>query len=173
MKTTSNRASTRPLFTMSKKRKRSNKSRYKHESTGEYCTCAAYVAEIMCRKNAENKNECSLPYKFWNKKPWDWTFKRQLIAANKRLKDGSISEEALVKAILSNDFKRICSLNHPKALGIIKRYQLLLNEQATSAKQNIEVTKNANHRKKKFGKKSLLNKMRELENGKEENPKDE
>lgn len=167
MKTTSNRASTRPLFTMSKKRKRSNKSRYKHESTGEYCTCAAYVAEIMCRKNAENKNEGSLPYKFWNKKPWDWTFKRQLIAANKILKDGSISEEALVKAILSNDFKRIFSLNHPKAVGIIRRYQLLLDNQ-TEKVQEIKVKKDAKHQKKKFGKKNILNTLRKIENGEEE-----
>ena len=53
---------------MIEKRKRTDKSKYKHESTGDHCTCAAYVAEIMCRKNAENKNEGSLPYKFWNKK---------------------------------------------------------------------------------------------------------
>lgn len=154
-----------------KKRKRTEKSKYKHKSTGEYCTCAAYVAEIMCMRNAENKNQGSLPYKFWSKKPWNWTFRRQINAAHKLLKQ--FSEEALVKAIGSKEFSRIFSLNHPKVLGIIKRYQLLLNEQANSAKQNIEVTKNANHRKKKFGKKSLLNKMRELENGKEENPKDE
>ena len=96
-----------------KKRKRTEKSKYKHQSTGEYCTCAAYVAEMMCMRNAENKNQGSLPYKFWSKKPWDWTFKRQMIAANRILKDHKISEQALVKAILSDDFKGIFSLNHP------------------------------------------------------------
>ena len=92
------------------KRKRSDKSKYKHESTGDYCTCAAYVAEIMCKRNAESKNVGSLPYKFWSKKPWDWTFKRQLFAANKLL--NKYSEEALVKAINSSEFRGIFSLNH-------------------------------------------------------------
>lgn len=153
-----------------KKRKRTEKSKYKHQSTGEYCTCAAYVAEMMCMRNAENKNQGSLPYKFWSKKPWDWTFRRQINAAYKLLKQ--FSEEALVKAINSKEFSRIFSLNHPKAFAIIKKYQLLLDEQASS-RQDIEVNKNAKHRKMKFGKKSLLNKMRELENGKEENTEDE
>ena len=65
------------------KRKRTEKSKYKHQSTGDHCTCAAYVAEIMCMKYAEYKNVGSLPFKFWSVKPWDWTFKKQLIAANK------------------------------------------------------------------------------------------
>lgn len=149
-----------------KKRKRTEKSKYKHESTGEYCTCSAYVAEIMCRKNAENKNVGSLPYKFWSKKPWDWTFKRQLFAANKILKDKSITEEALVKAVLSDEFKRIFSLNHPKAIGIIKRYQLLLNDRPKKA-QKMDVKKNAKHRKKSLGRKNILDKLRDIENGKE------
>ena len=152
---------------MTKKRKRTNKSRYKHESTGEYCTCAAYVAEIMCKKNAENKNQGSLPYKFWNKKPWDWTFKRQLMAANKILKDRNISEEALVKAVLSDEFKRIFSLNHPKASGVIERYQLLLDS-LENRNQEIEIKKNAKHQRKKFGKKTTLDRLRKLENGEEE-----
>jgi hypothetical protein len=121
----------------------------------------------MCKKNAENKNEGSLPYKFWSKKPWDWTFKRQLIAANKIMKDHKISEEAIVKAVLSNEFKRVFSLNHPKAIGVIKRYQLLLDSQLNRS-QDIEVKKDAKHQKKKFGKKNILSTLRKLENGEEE-----
>ena len=59
------------------KRKRTAKSKYTHQPTGDYCTCAAYIAEVICIRNAEFKNEGSLPDKFWNKKPWNWTFKRQ------------------------------------------------------------------------------------------------
>lgn len=150
---------------MMKKRKRTHKSKYKHESTGDYCTCAAYVAEIMCKRNAENKNKGSLPFKFWNKKPWNWTFRRQMNAANKLLKD--YDEEALVRAVNSSEFKGIFSLNHPTAVRIIKKYQLLLNEQSDK-KQKIEVKKNAKHQKKQFGKKNMLNKLRNIENGQEE-----
>jgi len=149
-----------------KKRKRTQKSRYKHESTGDHCTCAAYVAEIMCKRNAERKNQGSLPYKFWNQKPWDWTFKKQMVAANKILKDHRITEQALVKAIHSDDFKSIFSLNHPNALGIICKCQLLLSEQ-TEQHQEIDVKKNASHQKKRYGKRNMLNTLRNLEDDQE------
>ena len=152
------------------KRKRTEKSRYKHESTGDHCTCAAYVAEIMCKRNAESKNEGSLPYKFWSKKPWNWTFKRQLFAANKLLK--KYSEEALVKAVGSSEFRGIFSLNHWKAVGIIKKYQLLLDEQNAKPKQEIEVKRNAKRRKKSYGSKNILDKLRKIENGQEEDFQD-
>ena len=148
------------------KRQRSEKSKYKHASTGDHCTCAQYVAAIMCQRNAENKNEGSLPYKFWNKKPWDWTYKKQLFKANSILKN--YSEEALVKAIESPEFKGIFSLNHPKVIGIIKKYELQIEEQKSKPKQEIEVKKNAKTRKKSYGGKNLLNKLRKLENGEEE-----
>ena len=153
-------------YTM-KRRKRTEKSKYKHESTGEYCTCAAYVAEIMCKRNAERKNQGSLPYKFWNKKPWDWTFKKQLYAANKILKDNDISEQALVKAINSKEFQSIFSLKHPKALGIIRKYQLLLDTENHKS-QNIEVVNDAKHQKKRLGRNSVLNKLRKIQNGEED-----
>lgn len=147
------------------KRKRTEKSKYKHESTGDHCTCAAYVAEIMCRRNAENKNEGSLPYKFWNKKPWNWTFRRQLYAANNLIK--CFSEEAVVKAINSDEFRGIFSLNHPKVIGIIRKCQLLLDEENSKPKQEIEVKKEAKVRKKSYGGKNLLHKLRKIEDGKE------
>ncbi len=152
------------------KRERTQKSQYKHESTGDYCTCAAYVAEIMCRKNAENKNQGSLPYKFWNKKPWDWTFKRQLFAANKLIK--KFSEAAVVKAIHSNEFRGVFSLNHPKVVGVISKYQLLLDEEKNKPKQEIKAKPNAKRRKKSYGKKNILDKLRKIENGQEEDFQD-
>lgn len=147
-----------------KKRKRTNKSKYVHESTGEYCTCAAYVAEIMCKRNAENKNEGSLPYKFWNTGKWKWTYQRQVQAANKMLE--KFSEKALVRAVNSPEFNRIFSLNHPKCVGIIRRYELLLSEEENS-RQDIVVHEKPTRRKKSYGKKNLLSKLRQYENGEE------
>tara|TARA_B100000287_G_scaffold428171_1_gene479110 strand:- start:6635 stop:7102 length:468 start_codon:yes stop_codon:yes gene_type:complete len=154
---------------MSKKRKRTEKSKYKHQSTGDYCTCAAYVAEIMCKKKAEYNNEGSLSYKFWNREPWKKTFQFQMRLATQILKDKSITEKALVKAVNSDDFKRanIFSLKHPKAIGIIKRYQLLLDKE-TESRQHIDVKKNPTSRHKRFGKKNILKTLRNLEHGQEE-----
>lgn len=150
---------------MIKKRQRTEQSKYKHESTGDYCTCAAYVAEIMCRKNAENKNQGSLPYKFWNCKPWDWTFRRQLYAANNLIK--RFSEEAVVKAINSDEFKNIFSLNHPKAVSIIRKIKLILDSENTKPKQDINIKENAKTRKNTYGSKNYLNKLRKIDNGEE------
>lgn len=149
-----------------KKRKRTEKSRYQHESTGDHCTCAAYVAEIMCKRNAENKNEGSLPYKFWNRKPWDWTFKRQLFAANKLIKE--FSEQGLVRAINAPEFKRIFSLNHPKAKAIIRKYHLIVEEENAQPRQEMEYVEQPKHRKKSFGGKNILQKLRKIENGEKE-----
>jgi len=155
---------------MLKKRKRTDKSRYQHQTTGDHCTCAAYVAEMMCLRNAENKNKGSLPYKFWNRKPWDWTFKRQLIAANKILKD--CPEEVLVKAIGSPEFKKIFSLNSPRAKTIINKYKsqdrLDRETKKESVDHNLEVKKDAISRKRSYGKKSKFDKLRSIESGKEE-----
>ena len=170
MKTTLTPALKRGSFTMAgKKRKRTNKSKYKHESTGDYCTCAAYVAEIMCKKRAEHNNQGSLSFKFWNNEPWKRIFQFQMRLATQILKDKNITERALVKAVNSDDFKRanIFSLKHPKAIGIIRRYQLLLDKE-TEPKQSVEVKKDAKHRKAKFGKKNILDTLRKLENGEEE-----
>ena len=148
-----------------KKRKRTEKSKYKHESTGEYCTCAAYVAEIMCKRNAENKNEGSLPYKFWNTGKWKWTYQRQVIAANSAIE--KFGERAVVRAVNSPEFNRIFSLNDPKCSSIFRRYQLLLVEEDKN-RQQIEVKSDPKRRNKSYGKKNLLSKLRQYENGEKE-----
>jgi hypothetical protein len=142
------------------KRKRTEKSKYKHETTGDYCTCAAYVAEIMCIRNAEYKNEGSLPYKFWNKKPWDWTFKRQLIVARNLLK--KYDEKVLVKAINAPECKRVFSLNNQKLKNTIKKYQRVFEKESKN-QENLEVKQDAQHRKKTYGKISKLNKLRSID----------
>jgi len=118
----------------------------------------------MCKKNAENKNEGSLPYKFWSKKPWDWTFKRQLFVANKLIKQ--FSEEGIVKAINSREFNRIFSLNHPKVISIIRKYHLIAKEQKNAEKKEVVYKENPTVRKKTYGKTSILQKLRNIENGK-------
>ena len=68
------------------KRQRTEKSKYKHTTTGDHCTCAAYVAEIMCLRIAAHRGVSGLPFKFWNTKTWSWTFKKQMMLANSLIK---------------------------------------------------------------------------------------
>lgn len=143
------------------KRKRTDKSKYKHQTTGDHCTCAAYIAEMMCLRLAQHKNEGNLPFKFWNKKPWDWTFKQQLFAANKLVKQ--YGEKPVLRAVLEK--KSVFSLKNKQILPEIKRQASLLAKEK-SEEQKLDVKKNAQNRKKSYGKKSALDKLRKLD-GKE------
>ena len=146
------------------KRKRTEKSKYKHKSTGDHCTCAAYLAEMMCLRLAEYKNEGNLTYKFWNNKPWDWTFKQQMFAANSLIK--KYGEKAVVRAVANQ--KSIFSLKNRRLLPEINKQVKLIEQEQTKPAQELDVKKEAKTRKKSYGKKSGLNKLRGLDNGKKE-----
>jgi hypothetical protein len=147
------------------KRKRTEKSKYKHTSTGDYCTCAAYLAEMMCLRLAEHKNEGNLTHKFWNKKPWDWTFKQQLFTANSLIK--KYGELAVVKAVNSPFLSKVFSLKNKRVVPEIKRQLKIIEEQANK-KQELDVKEKPTARKKSYGKKTGLNKLRGLKDGKKE-----
>ena len=147
------------------KRKRTEKSKYKHTSTGDYCTCAAYLAEMMCLRLAEHKNEGNLTHKFWNKKPWDWTFKQQLFTANSLIK--RYGELAVVKAVNSPFLSKVFSLKNKRVVPEIKRQLKIIEEQANK-KQELDVKEKPTARKKSYGKKTGLNKLRGLKDGKKE-----
>ena len=145
------------------KRKRTEKSKYKHQSTGDHCTCAAYLAEMMCLRLAEYKNEGNLTYKFWNKKPWDWTFKQQMFAANSLIK--KYGEKAVVRAVMNQ--KSVFSLKNKRIIPEVKKQIAIIEEESKRSNQELDVKKEAQTRKKSYGKKSTLNKLRGL-NGKKE-----
>lgn len=142
-------------------RKRTEKSKYKHQSTGEHCTCAAYIAEIMCMKNAEFKNQGSLPYKFWNIDPWTTTFLNQVMEANKLLK--KYSEAAMIRSINSPEFQsaRIFSLKNRRALPIIKKYDKIVKDNLDKH-QELDVKENPTSRPASFGKRSKLSELRNM-----------
>jgi hypothetical protein len=146
-------------------RERTDKSKYKHHTTGEYCTCAAYIAERMCLNHAQYKNIGSLPYKFWNTKSWNWSFKKQITLANRLI--NQYGETPVIKAVLSKEFERIFSLNNKKGISIIKGY---FNQR--DLKVDIpppEIIENPTFRSTSFKKKSALSRIREIElNGKKE-----
>ena len=78
---------------------RTDLSRYKSPSTGDYCTGAQYIAEMMCQRMAEKDNEGSLAYKFWNTKKWQKTYQLQVIAANRLVE--KYEERAIIAALKS------------------------------------------------------------------------
>lgn len=141
------------------KRQRTEKRKYKHTTTGDYCTCAAYIAEMMCLRLAEYKKISGLAFKFWNNKPWDWTFKRQMMVANKLIKE--YGESLIIKSLNSNELKGIFSLTHPKVRQILEKNKLSFKEIELKPVEKIET--NVATRNTAFGKKSQLSKLRKLD----------
>lgn len=142
--------------------KRTNSSKYKSPSTGDYCTTAQYIAELMCQRMAENSNEGSLAYKFWNTEKWKNTFTQQVVLANRLLKNHD--ERAVIRALRSRRGSKIYSLRFPALSDLIKSEQATLEKEELSGQKTIDITShNSKAVPKPFGKRSEINKLRDLD----------
>lgn len=142
--------------------KRTDSSRYKSPSTGDYCTAAQYIAEMMCQRMAENSNEGSLAYKFWNTEKWKNTYSQQVILANRLLNDHD--ERAVLRALRNYRGSKIYSLRFPALADLIKIEQESLKKEDSSEQITIDFSSdNSKRSQKPFGKKSKINKLRELD----------
>ena len=147
-------------------KERSDKSKYVSPSTGEYCTCSQYIAEIMCTRMAQKENEGTQAYKFWNTDKWKKTYQHQVVLANRLIK--KYSTKAIVRAINSRELKSVYSLRYPNIDSVIRKYQKII-EQEDRQSTIIEVKEDPKSRSgKSFGKISKMQRLRGLD-GKEEN----
>ena len=140
---------------------KSDSSRYKSPSTGEYCTAAQYMAELMCQRMAEKNNEGSLAYKFWNTKKWKKTYINQIIRANELVE--IYSARAIVKFLNSDRGKRIYSLRFPNLESMIaeeERKLKKLDKNRTSAEYE---DSSQSQPRKPFGKQSDMSRLRNLD----------
>ena len=148
-------------------KERTEKSRYKSPSTGEYCTCAQYLAEIVCTRMAEKENSGTQAHKFWNLPKWRKVYQYQVVLANRLIK--KYSEAAVVKSVNSPECKRMYSLRFPPLEGIIKKYERIIEHNSENS-TTIEVAEDAKTRSNRsYKRKSSLNKLRKLDGKKESN----
>ena len=141
--------------------KPTDNSRYKSPSTGEYCTCAQYIAELACQRMAEKNNEGSLSYKFWNSEKWNSVYKQQVFVAHGLVK--KYTEAAIIKALNSSRGKRIYSLRFPGLEELIKIEQDKIELQEQKSSNIIYDTDISDKRRKPFGKKSPAQRLRDLD----------
>ena len=156
--------------------KKDNAKKLKGCSTGQLCSVAQYVAELVCLRKAERDNVGSLEYKFWNKSKKD-QYQTQVRAASKIVK--KYSEKALLKYITSPSGKNIYSLGF---LGKLKKYIVilsfvdegvaqtfkLLESQPKEVKKTLDIPDVIEYKaKKQFSKQStLFAKIRNIEDDK-------
>ena len=139
-------------------KKRTSKSNYQSPSTGEYCTSAQYIAELMCLRMAENSNEGSLGIKFWNNGKWKKTYQHQIILANRLVKE--FDEGLLIKALNSKEGQSIYSLRNKRLTEIVHK---LKRQPPKSQPPELPTSDPLTKPKKPFGKKSRLSDWRELD----------
>ena len=165
------------LFHSEYQKEWSESHKYKHQTTGEHCAFAAYVAEFLILRREEAFRKPKPPYKFWSKgEPLHAQFMRQVRAANKLLK--IYSEQTILGAINSPHFKNIFFIGvYAKVWGGMKINEVALNaiesynkEEQAKAKRT-EVNLDAEEEKKDVKtrrtqsynkKKSTLNNLRNL-----------
>ena len=111
------------------KQQPTEKSRYKSPSTGEYCTCAQYISEIVCGRMAEKENVGTQPYKFWNTPKWKKVYQYQAVLANRLLK--RYREAAIIKALHSPECKNMYSLRYPRLESVIRKYEQVIDQQSS------------------------------------------
>ena len=147
-------------------KERSDRSKYTSPSTGEFCTCAQYVAELMCTRMAQRKNQGTQAYKFWNTDKWKKIYQFQVILANRLI--SKYSELALVKAVQSRELSRAYSLRHPKVNEVVRKHDIQVKLDASKIKKDLDVNESAETRKKSYGKRSKLNQLRNLDGKKDD-----
>jgi hypothetical protein len=107
---------------------------------------------------AENKNEGSLGFKFWNKGEWKKTYRYQITLANRLIK--KFDEQDLIQALNSKAGKSIYSLRNNRITGLVARAK----KTPLSDTPNILPTSDTLSKPKKpFGNKNKLTDLRKLD----------
>jgi hypothetical protein len=143
---------------------RTDLSKYKSPSTGDFCTPAQYVAEIICQRQAKHEKAGTLPYKFWNKGKWKSIYIRQIGLANKLIKE--FGEDAMMKFVNSKEGIRTISLGARNVKSSLQKIRIELdNVPKHDTIEIIEVKESTYAPRQSFGNKTLLQRLKEIENG--------
>lgn len=153
--------------------KNDNTKKFKSCSTGEPCTAAQYVAEIVCMRRRERENKGSLAFKFWNKAQKD-EYQTQIRAANTCIK--RFSEKALLHYINSPSGKSTYSLgylNKTKKFIVINKFvkegleksQKIIDEESKKVKKVTNADNMVYKPRTRTNTNSLLSKLRKIDNG--------
>ena len=150
-----------------------NTKKYKSSSTGEPCTAAQYIAEIVCIRKKERENTGSLAFKFWNN-AFKKEYQTQIRVANKLIK--KFSEKALLKYLNSDKGRNVYSLGFLHKSGKFVLVTKFVEEGVEKACHQIEeedkrekkILDSSNMQYKPKAQRSnntLLTKLRKIENG--------
>lgn len=128
-------------------------------STGEECTAAQYIAELLVTRRAR-KEKKHLPYKFWNLPEWKKKFKLEIIGITPLLR--MYDELAVIKALESQKGKNIYSIRCPWLDELIEEEQKKLQIKPEVI-ENIPIEKEQKPMADSFGKRTNISRLRDLD----------
>lgn len=132
-------------------------SKYRSPSTGDYCTSAQYIAEIICQRSADKEKVGTLPYKFWNLPKWKKLYVRQVALANKLVNKHG---DNFVKFIQSKSGKYILSLGMK---NIEEKYKHYLSSKPEQSSEILTIEKTGDaFARQGFGNNSLLARLNRI-----------
>ncbi len=131
---------------------------YKSHSSGESCTAAQLIAEILITRQ-EQKKKNIVPHKFWNLPKYKKRYIFTIIQVNGLLK--LYSSDAIIAALMSN--KWVAWANNNSLINLIEKEEARIKK----AKSNLESVTDTVHKDPKpmktFGNKNMLSKLRDLD----------
>ncbi len=158
--------------------KKSKTKKFKSISTGQDCSPAQYIAEMLCIRRAEKIDKANPAYKFWNNSKKE-EYQTQIRAANKAIK--KYGEKSVLHYLNSPSGKKTYSLGFLHRGG---KFVILLDfvkkglEKSKTivdaeVKKEKKVTKpiKGSYNSRKTQSKSLMSKIRKID-GKKDTKKD-
>lgn len=130
-------------------------------SNGKSVSAAQYITEVICENKAKQSKE-DLHYRFWLSKKWSMYYRNQIASANKLLEKHS--PEAIVKALRSDEAKKIYSLRAPHLGPIIEKYEKIIESQNQTMSKIPDRKEDKKFEISQPQKRSILSKLKELDN---------
>lgn len=132
-------------------------------SNGKHVSAAQYITELICERKAV-KDKQDLHYRFWVNKQWATFYRNQIASAHKLLKE--FPDKAIIRALNSEQGKRIYSLRAPHLVGMIQKEHSLLEKENTVLKIDLQRKDNVVFDKLKPSntKNSIFSKLKDIDN---------
>jgi hypothetical protein len=131
---------------------------YKSHSSGEPCSAAQLIAEILITRQ-EQKKKNIVPHKFWNIPKYKRRYIFAVIQANGLLK--LYSGDAIIAALMANNW--IAWANDGSLPQLIEKEEIRIKK----LKADLETVTDTVHKKSKpmkaYGKQNMLSKLRDLD----------
>lgn len=154
--------------------KKENIQKFKSLSTGNPCTAAQYVAELVCTRRSEKENKGSLAFKFWSNSHKE-EYQIQIRVANKIIKQYDI--DVVLHYLNSPKGRRTYSLgflHKSKKFVIVSKYvqsglkdsEKIVSKERHKPKRVIKQKDLEYRSRPSINKNTILNKIRKAENGK-------